>query len=169
MHLLAALHNIFCSAASWEFNRLWARRGCTELLVWFKHTSPSLRVTLHWKLPKQFKKFFKKKRSFKRNRWWTGADVFKSPSEAPSLCEFTKVYHGGGGADLRPLISSLRSQTRNDPHLSVTVQLVSDTTTGCEFRWGRRKRTATPRRTSCPPHGEFTPPGLTRVLRLEKG
>lgn len=70
----------------------------------------------------------------KKKQWWAGADVLKRPSEAGSLCVFTKVYHSSGGTDLRPLISSQRSQTHNDPHLSGTVQLVSDPTTECEFR-----------------------------------
>lgn len=66
----------------------------------------------------------------------------RSPSEAESLCVFTKVYHSSGSTDLRPLISSLRSQTCNDPHLSANVQLVRDSTTACEFRWSRGKRIA---------------------------
>lgn len=51
---------------------------------------------------------------------------FKSPPEAQRLCVFTKVYHSSS-TDLRPLISSLCSQTHNDPHLSGNAQLVSDT------------------------------------------
>lgn len=52
--------------------------------------------------------------------------MFQTPSEAQSLLVFTRVYRCSGTTDLRPLISSPRSQTHNDPHLSGNVQRVSD-------------------------------------------
>lgn len=152
-------------AASWELNRLHPYRGSTKLSLWYK-TPFSIFDSLPCFL------------SLSTENYQAIQDIqiiilktvvdwcrcSKSPSEARSLCVFTKVYHSSGSTDLRPLISSLRSQTHNDPHLSENVQLVNDTQREWELRWSRRKRTVTPWGTFCLPHREFIFTGLMMAL-----
>lgn len=136
--IFLATHEGHWSAASWELDGLQPYHGRTPSCWFESNTSPSLcdsaifSVTLHsTPVTKQLKV---QKIILLKKAVVDWCRCLKSPSEAGSLCVSTKVYHSGGSTDLRPLISSLRSQTHNDPHLSGNVQLVSDTTTECEFR-----------------------------------
>lgn len=142
---MATPHEGHWSAASWELNRFQAYHGCTVVGLNPMHRLNYATLSSFLSLSTDSYQAIQDVKIIILKTVLDWCRCFKSPSEAGSLCEFTKVYHSGGSTDLRPLISSLCSQTHNDPHLSGNVKLVSVTTTECGFRWSRRKRTMTPR------------------------